>query len=400
MPGLSTYKSPAGMPLDTSARHIVGSQETRAPGASCVATQATALRLTPAGPTGRALAGGALPGRHARPGVAPPGGVLPAVVEYGEAQGQRPDSRGRDKDTGHPVAAAGTCLPLGRPSRARASLGDPGGRPVSGGSRPGRRTPRCLGFSASGSAALGSAALAPAGAWSGLRLGSAGTASGLLGAAFCARAAGSAITGITGIGSVFASPGDDVSGLDTGCATLARGCGPPLRAGSRRGNGMASWFLGVILGLSLSVRLDRGPHTFQQSLRQRRPGHPRRRPGPVTHTAYPPRQPRRGHWRRGVGDWGLGGRGLGAGARCRGLGASLGGARWRAHSVAGASRGGAMKAEPVVAGTTTAGEAEDPCSSSRLAASAAARTRSRKDSGRTGLATRAGGRWSPSPRVR
>ena len=34
MPGLSTYKWPVGMPRDTSAWHIVGSQETTAPGAS------------------------------------------------------------------------------------------------------------------------------------------------------------------------------------------------------------------------------------------------------------------------------------------------------------------------------------------------------------------------------
>ena len=34
IPGLSTYKWPAGIPRDTSARHIAGSQEMWVPGAS------------------------------------------------------------------------------------------------------------------------------------------------------------------------------------------------------------------------------------------------------------------------------------------------------------------------------------------------------------------------------
>ena len=81
----------------------------------------------------------------------------------------------------------------------------------------------------------------------------------------------------------------------------------------------------------------------------------------------------------------------GSGAWARGDGASM----------EGASRGGAWKAEPVVADTSRDGVSEDANSSSRLALSAASRTRSRKDSGRTGRATRAGGRSrSPVPRTR
>ena len=157
----------------------------------------------------------------ARPGVTPRGGTVPAVVEYGEAQDQRPGGRGRDEDTGHPVAAAGARLPLGRPAQARASPRDPGGRPVSGGSRPGLALPRRLGLRGLGLCALASAALAPAGTPSSLRSGGAATASGLAGTAFCAGAAGSAVTEITGIGSVFASPGDEVPGLAAGGATVA-----------------------------------------------------------------------------------------------------------------------------------------------------------------------------------
>ncbi len=161
-----------------------------------------------------------------RPGVAPRGGALPAVVEQGEAQDQRPGGRGRDKDTGHPVAAAGACLPWGRPSQHPGPSAGPGGS--SGGwrgpagawpaspwaLRPWPLRPPALSFGFGRS-------WAPAGAWSGLRSGGAGATSGLPGAAFCAGAAGSAVAEITGIGSVFASPGDEVPGLATDCATPA-----------------------------------------------------------------------------------------------------------------------------------------------------------------------------------
>ena len=89
------------------------------------------------------------------------------------------------------------------------------------------------------------------------------------------------------------------------------------------------------------------------------------------------------------------------GVRSQGPGARGPRARGDGASMEGASRGGAWKAEPVVADTSRDGVSEDANSSSRLALSAASRTRSRKDSGRTGRATRAGGRSrSPVPRTR
>ena len=119
-------------------------------------------------------------------------------------------------------------------------------------------------------------------------------------------------------------------------------------------------------GLGVRVSLDRGPHAFQQRLRQHRPGHPRRRPGPVTRTAYPPRQRRRGRWRRRVGDWGLGTGASGPGLGGWGLGGAsgrsgrrLGGGRfaWRRYG----------RLSPWWPDDSRDGVSEDACSSSRLA---------------------------------
>ena len=234
--------------------------------------------------------------------------------------------------------------------------------------------------------------------------------SGAAAATSAARAPVAVLTGalMTGIGSVVGSPGDEVSGLAAGCASPAGGCGapsPPIATGQRDGG----CFLAVILRLGVGVGLNRGPHPFQESRRQRRPGHPCRRPGPVIPAPYPPRQRGRGHRGQRFGRWrfrdGRDGRwrleGWASGRGASAAGASRRGASVTGVSAAGASRDGGTKADPVVAHTTPADVSEDACSSSRLAASAAARTRSRKDSGRTGRATRAGGRGrSPVPRTR
>ena len=229
---------------------------------------------------------------------------------------------------------------------------------------------------------------------------------------------------MTGIGSVLASPGVEVPGLAAGGAGSAGDCRAPAPARSRRGNGTgpasgmwSSASASASAWIAARTRSRKAADSAGRATRAggRGPSYPPRArcgnevegmEGDGSGAGAPP-DGAAGDGASGAGD--LGASALGAGdlgasaskadaskARASGAGSTGDGASGGA-----ASRDGGTKADPVVAGTTAAGLSEDACSSSRLAASAAARTRSRKDSGRTGRATRAGGRGpSYPPRAR
>ena len=228
------------------------------PGASCVLTQAAAVRPTTAGlagwapADGRALADRVLAVRALPAGVSPPGAAPSRPGEIRRSPG--PALRRSQSRRGHrPPGSCGWRVPsVGQASPYPGQSAGPGEssgewRGPPGLSLHGRRWAASA-SAASGSAALGSAALAsavltsavagPAGAWSGWRSGGANATSGVPGTASCGWGRRLGGHGNHGDRLVFASPGVEVPGLDTDCATPATGCGPPLPAGLRPGDGM------------------------------------------------------------------------------------------------------------------------------------------------------------------